>query len=201
MGGGAGINFTFRVYGAEATLDLYNQSGRWRGLWPLPCGVKRARRRKNYLTNVVPPEIESFDMEGYEAGFRNARGDLLKAEKLVADPLDRDDVEYILGCGCKTGDVLSLSPSRDRAPRTMLFSGFIRGDIHKEFPLDVPCEMTLDVGYGIDLNCMLVIGATEEFYQLYDAVFHSYEYVTWDEDGEEAVEDYWADLRTIYRAR
>jgi hypothetical protein len=207
MGGGAGIQFEFEVSGAGITLTEHfgPKRGRWRGLRPLascPAGKSARRTARQKLFKVTLPDIDSFSMHGYMDGLGNVRGNILKVKQILIEPPDKEDIEYLVEQGYKPGDGFSFYfSSNDEKPKLMLFSGYVRGDIHQQFPLHVPCSMTMDVGWGIRLDCTLIVEPTEEFFDLYEAVFHSYQYVPWEEDGEDGVEDYWRAIEMDYCVR
>lgn len=179
MGGGAGITIALEI---EPTYGTF-------------------RPKLHRITRVAAPVITKFCMFGYSDGMNDVRGDLLIAKKLIVPELGRDLVSYLIGqCGCSDGDALAVYANKeicDSQPRRTFWRGYVRGDIHKMFPMEIDCNLTIDAGYGEAVEgCALLIGASPQFYDFYEAVFRAEEFTAIDDELSEAL--YWQQVRAEY---
>ncbi len=146
MGGGAGIVF-----------ELTMSSG--------GCVYSRGRLSK------VDWKVESFDAHGYMDGWSGINGKYLKVKSLELH-LDRDDADWAKK-NLSNGDWLSIY-AHDQRPKFILFSGYVRGDYRKCFPLDVECYPY--VGQLGQVKATLVVEPAKGFQGMYKDVFENWAY-------------------------
>lgn len=147
MGGGAGINFSFTLDGAEA---------RW-------------SKRRGLFVPSRQPEIERFDALGYDDGMRDVSGRLFRITRFAIDKPDAD-IDWInRRFSWRTPDCLSI----DNAEH-MIFRGWVRGEILEQFPMCVKAECSS--GADFIGTCEFTVQPTnpEELRCWYADCFESY---------------------------
>lgn len=150
MGGGAGINFELHMGAGE-------------------CFFRGGKLVKATWS------VESFDAHGYMDGWSNIDGKYLKVVSVSAN-LTREDLQYAKeNYDLKDGARIGIgSTGRGEHPKFLLFSGFVRGDYRKWFPISVDAYTYVD--YFGEMQINVTVEPARGFHGMYDDVFERWAY-------------------------
>lgn len=138
MGGGAGINFDFRISGFHA---------RW-------------SRKRGIFVPCEQPAIESFDALGYMDGMRGVTGRFLSLSGVQIEKPHPDDKEWF-DRNLNWRNPCWIAPQGKA--EEMIFAGYVRGVIDDQFPMEVSTECTAE-GYFVGrLGFMVNISNRDDF--------------------------------------